>query len=345
MANNLSDIPPTLISGIGSDDIWDFSGKNSSTIYGDALQLTEGSIGGRDSITGSLNSTNYLYGDGDKLLNSVGGDDILIGGNKTNYLYGDAYEATSNNNFSLVGGNDSLTGGNSRDFIYGDAYLLKNGLGGNDTLNGGGGADLLYGDSYFLTNGTGGDDTFIAGADSGGNYLYGDAYLLSQSSGGADTLDASSSTSANFLYGDGYQLKSSVGGNDILIGGTGNDVLYGDGLTLTDADPGDDVLWGGKGNDTLYGDARSITYASGSTFGADAFVFTPGDGKDIIMDFQQGIDKLYLGVGFGASSFDELKNIATFQTSSYQTKIIFPDQDVLTLNGKFTLTSNDIAFF
>ncbi len=55
---------------------------------------------------------------------------------------------------------------------------------------------------------------------------------------------------------------------DILIGGIGADALYGN--------EGDDILVGGKEDDTLNGG-----------IGKDKFVFTPGDGNDIIEDFSE----------------------------------------------------------
>lgn len=345
MASNVSIVPAILITAIGNDDSWNSSLESSfSTIYGDALQLTQRSEGGKDGILGRLNYTNYLYGDAVTLSNSKGGRDTLTGGNKTDYIYGDGYklEADSDGNSDyLVGGDDDLSGGAGKDFLYGDGYSVKNAWGGKDTLNGGLGADFLYGDGYSLTSTVGGDDSLVEVADASSNYLYGDGYSLSISFGGADLLDASESLGNNYLYGDGYQLSNSVGGNDILWGGRGNDILYGDGLKLTTSDPGNDVIWGGKGNDTLYGDARSITYASGATFGSDIFQFIPGDGKDIIMDFQPGIDELDLR-NWGVSTRSELASIATITTTSYQTKIAFlGTSDMLTLNGKFDLTDND----
>jgi Ca2+-binding RTX toxin-like protein len=353
MASNISSIPNILITSIGLNYNWDCSSiLEPCTIYGNALQLTERSQGGNNNILGSTNYTNYLYGNASFLSNSRGGNDTITGGNKTDYIYGDAYKLepdSDGNSDYLVGGDDILSGEGGNDFIYGDGYSLKNAIGGIDTLDGGLGRDILYGDGYYLINSRGGDDGLTDGSygttDKSTNYLYGDGYFLSQSSGGADTLTVADSKGNNYLYGDGYQLTNSVGGNDTLSGGDGNDILYGDGLTLSNSDPGDDVLWGGKGNDTLYGDARSITYASGSTFGADIFMFCQGDGKDIIMDFQQGIDKLDL-TDWGVSTLSQLNDLLTLNNgtitrTSYQTKIDFFGNysDVLTLNGKFDLIS------
>jgi Ca2+-binding RTX toxin-like protein len=77
--------------------------------------------------------------------------------------------------------------------------------------------------------------------------------------------------------------------NDRLHGNSGNNVLKG----LAEADE----LWGHKGNDKLYGGD-----------GADTFHFATGDGKDVIMDFKDGVDRIYLHDWKAITSFGDLKN-------------------------------------
>ena len=62
-------------------------------------------------------------------------------------------------------------------------------------------------------------------------------------------------------------------GNDTLVGGKGNDSLSGG--------AGDDSLWGGAGSDTLFGGD-----------GSDTFVYKSGDGKIIVEDFDDSLDKI-----------------------------------------------------
>ena len=78
-------------------------------------------------------------------------------------------------------------------------------------------------------------------------------------------------------------------GNDILDGGTGNDKLGG-GLhdDRLKGGTGDDILIGGEGRDMLYGGA-----------GSDRFIFSAKDsavgaGRDVIADFETGMDLLDL---------------------------------------------------
>lgn len=66
-----------------------------------------------------------------------------------------------------------------------------------------------------------------------------------------------------------------VAGNDTLIGGAGNDTLIGGG--------GNDSLDGGAGRDQLVGGA-----------GADVFVFRAGYGRDTVVIFEDGIDRINL---------------------------------------------------
>ena len=78
----------------------------------------------------------------------------------------------------------------------------------------------------------------------------------------------------NLSGGAGNDLLMGAKGDDILSGGDDNDTLWGDGGadTLNGGDD-DDLLGGGRGNDTLTGGT-----------GADKFVFSLGDGEDIITD-------------------------------------------------------------
>jgi serralysin len=103
--------------------------------------------------------------------------------------------------------------------------------------------------------------------------------------GGIDKL-----ISIENLYGSAFSdtLIGDAGAN-VLSGGAGDDSLSGVG--------GDDVLNGGAGNDTLYGGAGADRLVGGA--GADRFVFastadSPVAGRDVITDFQSGLDRIDL---------------------------------------------------
>lgn len=96
---------------------------------------------------------------------------------------------------------------------------------------------------------------------------------------------------------DGY------GGNDWLAGGRGADVLFG-GF-------GNDRLAGGNGWDLLTGGP-----------GRDTFVFDARDGRDVIRDFSNGVDRIE--VSSGAERFGQLE-ISRVQGG---TIVSFGDTDV-----------------
>ena len=109
---------------------------------------------------------------------------------------------------------------------------------------------------------------------------------------GADTIVAGNKGSTiaggagNDLISGSVEADSIIGGNgaDTLNGGDGNDILNGGkGADVIYADAGNDTLTGGAGADTLYGGD-----------GNDVFVYTKGDGNDVIADYQVG-DIIRLG--------------------------------------------------
>lgn len=144
---------------------------------------------------------------------------------------------------------------------------------GNDSLAGGDGSDWIYGG--------GGNDTLHgsgSGSGSGGDHLHG-------------------GSGNDFLFG-------SIG-NDSLYGGNGNDTLIGGDYAYERSGRGDDYLNGGRGNDLLDGGGGVDTLVGGA--GADTFRFgvagdivpvsgtgTGAGNRDVVMDFQQGVDVLDL---------------------------------------------------
>ncbi|GIX14725.1 MAG: protease [Paracoccaceae bacterium] len=97
-------------------------------------------------------------------------------------------------------------------------------------------------------------------------------------------------------------------GADLMIGGTGNDWLWGGrGEDLLRGDSGDDRLFGGRDDDTLMGGTGRDRLDGGSGadrllggFDADSFVFRDvvdspaGRGRDVIVDFVPGLDRIEL---------------------------------------------------
>lgn len=208
---------------------------------------------------------------------------------------------------------ETLAGGAEADVILGrggDDLLL--GREAQDVIRGGAGNDVIAGDNYPIPGGpfdrdgfgpypapyggTPGDNLILAGA--------GDDNVLAGF--GADTVFGGAGNDTLVGYGtsgispSGTAALIFADGPDLLFGGQGDDLLRGGG--------GDDRLRGGRGADTLVGGTGIDTMAGGE--GADLFIFgrgvepftssfalDTGSGagqRDVILDFQGGVDRLDL---------------------------------------------------
>ena len=155
------------------------------------------------------------------------------------------------------------------------------GTNGAETIEGLGGFDQLFG--------LGGNDQLFGG--DGGDKLYCDV--------GDDTAYGGMSNDA--MWGGP--------GNDVLFGEPGNDHLLGE--------DGNDTLWGGTGKDTLNGGIGADVMLGGYGW-ADTFAFInpnevgiePGT-RDVIVDFEDGIDKISLA-GMDADSIHSGNNVFRF---------------------------------
>ncbi|MBB3913248.1 M10 family metallopeptidase C-terminal domain-containing protein [Rhizobium fabae] len=153
------------------------------------------------------------------------------------------------------------------------------GLGGNDVLKGGAGADVLDG-------GYGNDTASYEGSSGGVNVNL----ATGAASGGHATGDKI--VSIENLTGSSYDdvLTGGNNGGNVLNGGAGADKL--------DGGAGADTLNGGDGADVLIGGAGKDIMTGGLS--SDTFVFkaatesAPGSNRDIITDFQHGVDKIDL---------------------------------------------------
>lgn len=146
---------------------------------------------GADTITGSTDLINFLYGlDGADTITGGTKGDVLSGGEGNDTLYG-------------LGGNDTLFGGDGDDTLYGGE--------GNDNLTGGKGNDVL--------NGGAGSDTYVF-SDSAANN--GSDTLIGFTTGnGGDVLDFSA-----FLPGASFSTSNWIvatnGWNGTSTGGSLN---------------------------------------------------------------------------------------------------------------------------
>jgi serralysin len=226
---------------------------------------------------------------GNALVSDDAGD-IMLGFAGNDELFGNG------GNDRLFGGadNDEMFGGDGNDVLEGGQQEGDD----SDTLNGGDGIDtadyatVQFGMDINLANGA---------AQGGGNF---DGLASIENVTGTNFNDKLVGNSvANLIQGaDGGDTIDGLGGADRLSGNGGNDTLNGGG--------GVDTLIGSLGNDKLTGGS-----------GADLFQYfgfttltSPGDSgvgigkRDVIGDFQRGVDKIDLHFVDAKTSVGNLGN-------------------------------------
>ena len=189
----------------------------------------------------------------------------------------DRYEGATGVHLGTVeggNGNDTLIGGAGVETFYGDI--------GSDNLSGGGGND-------FLDGGLGND------AIDGGAGI--DTVSFSESPFPV-TVDLAAGSASDGQSNDtliGIEDVIGSHGNDILLGSSvGNLIIGAGGADQLDGRGGDDVLRGERGNDVMTGGS-----------GNDIFLFSLGDGADVVQDFAVG-DTLGIHGFSGAQSISQV---------------------------------------
>jgi len=264
--------------------------------------------------TNLRDTLNDLFRNKNGTVTDLGTDDVIygLGGNDTIDIY--------NGNDIVYGGDGNdvvFDRGTGNDTMYGEAGNDSFYVGlGNDVVDGGAGTDYV---SYALSN-------QIALVDLEGGYAISqgvDTLISIENVGGSGYNDVLlGSSGVNLMLGDwGDDYIDGRGGDDLLYGMVGNDtILGGAGADRLVGDVGNDTLNGGDGNDDVWGGLGNDVMTGGA--GADTFFFaTVGEtyGFDIITDFQQGVDKIYLAAidarpdiaGNQAFTFDSTPDGAT----------------------------------
>ncbi|MEM9578897.1 MAG: hypothetical protein AAF999_18030 [Pseudomonadota bacterium] len=232
-------------------------------------------------LTGT-SGADYLLGDASAdTMAGHGGDDVIVGGMGVDLLVGGSTStgSTSNGNdtyvWSLGDSNDTLRDG-SKSLTETDRLLLTD----------------VASTQVALSRLQGEDDLLITILPSGevltdlfrfNKIAYG--YGIEVIEFGADgvtwdleTILAKTSvngTAANdVINGTGYAFDENIYGHG------GNDTIYGGG--------GDDVIVGGLGVDSLYGGVLAEQESNGS----DTYVWSKGDGNDVIRDSAQSLTEV-----------------------------------------------------
>jgi Ca2+-binding RTX toxin-like protein len=190
-----------------------------------------------------------------------------------------------------------------------------------------------------------GDDALFGGA--GNDILLGGAVNVSQYAELLDdlgkVLDGSEKDVAQLVEETIvlYQ-SSSFDGDNLLDGNAGDNLLDGGaGDNLLDGGAGDDLIIGGSGNDLIIGGLGADTLYGGS--GNNTFAFSSEDmqweGKDVIVDFTLGEDKLRIEalldegnqeIDLGKLTFDVVDDVLSLQVgeSSHIIEIHFADNSL-----------------
>lgn len=263
----------------------------------------------------------------DSINNFISGSTIqALGGNDTVRNYASSVTIDGGNDKDTIdneGSKVSIRGGGGADYIYNDS------LASNVSIFGGAGADSIFNHAATVTIDGGNDADYISNFKSkvsifggaGNDSLYNSAVgsnvtldggndkdyisnkgskVLIRGGEGADTIISNSgTTNVTISGGKGNDRISNWGGAASMVGGGGNDSIWGD--------AGNDTLSGGSDNDRLYGDAGNDLLKGGTGNdslwggdGSDTFIYSSGDGKDVIFGFDSG-DLLQITGAFTAS--------------------------------------------
>jgi Ca2+-binding RTX toxin-like protein len=257
--------------GSGASNLTGTDSFNYQIAGGDnaVVTITLSGVDSDDNLEGTLNADVLDGGIGDDFIQGFTGDDLLMGRAGADTMLGNA-------------GNDTLRGGQGDDSLTGGLN--------DDVLDGGAGADAMDGgngnDTFYV------DDALDTIADNGGFDV-----VLARAS-----YDLADGVEIERLRAEAGNAGIELGGNDrddMIIGGAGDDTLRGE--------AGGDRLRGGDGADRIVGGAgRDAMSGEG---GADIFVFgsttdlgVGGETRDVIRDFEDGVDRIDLS-GFQGFNF------------------------------------------
>ena len=345
--------------------------RGSTTHTGSAIYGQDGD----DYITGGRGDDTFDGGNGNDILNGgPGGIDLLLGGNGNDRLIGGdgaSKLAGGNGNDALLGGtgDETLLGGAGADDINGgggydragfwlagagvtaDLMNMVRGTGeaegdvftsvegiigsvhadmlfgtrGNNDMRGNAGNDWLFGrgGSDTLVGGDG-DDVLLGGA--GPDRLQGGEGR--DIAGYMDGISGVVADLAGHVAGEGNARGDTYDSIESLHGSNYNDLLYGD--------DGDNQISGREGSDRITGRGGNDVLTGGG--GRDFFVFYANSGRDVVMDFEIGVDRLVLkGKGFTSLSealdaFVQQGDNAVLETGADRLTLLGIDINDLTIN-------------
>ena len=314
-----------LFGGDGKDGL--FGGRGMDFLYGeDHADIVDGGRGndylfggnGGDALYGDEGQNHIYGGAGNDTLFSNGGDDVFDGGSgidTATYVMSEKAVAArlwwagpqdtgdGTDSFENV---ENLTGSSFNDWLSGDSAsnTIRGGKGA-DRIDGGPGNDALFGEdgADTLTGGTG-NDTLNGGDGNDTASFEGSAVgvKVDLSIAFPQNTNQGIDTFISIERVDGSDLGDLIRGNgqnNRIVGNDGNDFIWGLGANdnLYGGD-GNDVIAGGAGDDNLYGGNGADAFFAGSYFG--------DGGHDLIDDFELGVDKVFVPIGYGNTDFSDI---------------------------------------
>ncbi|MEM8634399.1 MAG: calcium-binding protein [Pseudomonadota bacterium] len=258
------------------------------------------------------------------------------------------------------------SGTNGDDVLYG--------IRGNDTFIGSIGDDRYeggrYSDTYVLDKNQGHDRIIEGWNYSGDRIIFADGIVLSDLQGAATDTDGNGHLDLTvsfvngsgsitieevfrtdvswahdrqvdwFEFSDGTELSHEEFFAAVYHNGTdGDDVLYGTRQSDTfSGSLGDDELLGKHGNDRLAGGKGDDTLNGGS--GTDTFVFSIGDGLDVVEDFANGSERIDL-----VSTGTQFSDLSISDDGQGNAVIVYGVGDEITvLNAAGLVEESDFVF-
>lgn len=323
--------------GIGNDRLFGLAG-NDEIDGGRGDDLLEGGAGA-DDLDGGAGNDSLFGGEGNDLLNGGAGDDVLTGGAGSDIF--EIYPGSGRDVITdFTNGVDRIEidgfGRSAVEALIGAArqvggdVVLDLGAGRSITLQDFRLADLDLADFRGFGGGSGPmPPTVPPNEPPSEPPVTGGPGRDIDGTGRADVLIGTAFADDMDGRGGNDQMRGGAG-NDDMDGGNGNDSLWGeDGRDDIDGGRGNDRLDGGAGDDILVGGRGNDTLTGGS--GADLFEFRRGDGRDLITDFTDGVDRIELD-GFSGRELTAILNGAR-QVG---------DDVVLTLSAGASITLADV---
>lgn len=312
------------------DDLVVGNGADNTIDGGAGDDFIEGASGD-DQISGGSGNDEIEGGRGEDFLFGGEGNDEILGGRGVDSVFGgagnDVFTVSGSDEYDNVRGGDGIDtldhsassiSGTTIDFsirsITGEGTGgISLALEGIEIFKDGRGSNTIISDGSGSYNGGAGDDLMVSnegaeimvggsGIDTIDHTRITGAYDFDMTTGETSIADesftgfenAKTNRGANIIEGtEGANEISTGRGRDVLNGNGGDDILRGaKGKDRLFGGDGDDILIGGKAKDILNGGA-----------GADTFVFAAKQGKDVIQDFEDGVDLIDLSA-FGFSNKD-----------------------------------------